>query len=407
MTRVFVSGDAVEDFYQEVSQRIPDSNLANVPDVGDRRDLEVAPNTDFPDVIDWPEVYQGQGPIEMNPFDENGIVSEQMEKTFLSDDETSEFHGRVRIEGFDFAAFYKSRRYRDREPYKGRWGIFYLDRGIRYLSDVLRSSVPAVVTGTIPPPTSAHGPTPVTSTHEWSHRFLQKHERYHFRFDFYALGVEAVAGRAMYDRLSHAFRRHPSHLVEEALANAAAYRWARQGHNGRVGLSAFARDYLRLQPNAYGRFQEPDLELRAELAANLLDLDLRRSARRHDQAGWVAEIPKHFRQCPEYLVLTTGRARPVRPALRMPSVRSVVDDEKVTKYLQNKPVLNAKWQSTKAKLLSSPALPGLNFKPWRPAIVEWSVRVDEGNRAHLRQIDTANAVWQAINIGTHTEMGHD
>jgi hypothetical protein len=191
------------------------------------------------------------------------------------------------------------------------------------------------------------------------------------------------------------------------LANAAAYDWTKRAENGRAGLRTFARDFMRLQPHAYARFEEPLIELKAELAANLLDLDLHRHARRRDQAGWVATVPPHLTGCPEHLVYTTVRTSPVRPALCVPAVRRVVDGEKVAKRLRKNSTLSQKWENTKEKLCTNPTIPGLNFKPWNPTIVEWSVRVDEGTRAHLRQIDAPNAVWEAIAIGTHTQMGHD
>lgn len=327
----------------------------------------------------------------------------------VSRDEAAEFDGRVRTEGFDCLAFYKSRRHRDRPPYPGRWGIFFLDRGIRHLSDLISSAIPALASGVIPPPRgrTSTGPVSFTNTREWAYLFLREHERYHFRFDIYALGTEAIVERALYEPLAHAFRRHPSHLVEEALANAAAHRWTKRGRNGRSRLGIFARDFMRLQPNAYARFEEPLTNLNAELAANLLDLHVHCGAARHDQAGWVAGIPPHLDACPEYLVHTSARVHAVRPTLCIPEVRRVVDGAHVAKRLRKIGSLRSKWEATKRKLLQAPALPGLNFKPWNPSIIEWSVKVDDGYRAHVRQIDPPNAVWETTGIGTHTEMGHD
>ncbi len=408
MARSFASTKAVEDFYQSVSQHIPENPaLANVPDIGVVRDIETGPDEIGDTEISWAEIYRGSTPIELDPLDPGAAVSDRAEKVTLSDEEASEFDGRIRIEGFDCLAFYKSRRYRDRPPYPGRWGIFYLDRGIRHLSDMLRSSVPALASGIIPPPRSPRATLSFSNTREWAYWFLREHERYHFRFDLYAMSVEAVARRAMYERLGHAFRRHPSHLVEEALANAAAYDWARRGENRRAGLAKFARDFMRLQPHAYARFEEPLIELKAELAANLLDLDLHHNARRRDQAGWVAIVPPRLKACPEYLVHTPARTGRIRPALQIPAVRKVVEGDQVTKHLRKNATLNRKWETTKEKLCTNPAIPGLNFKPWDATILEWSVKVDEGCRAHLRQIDAPNAVWQAIAIGTHTQMEHD
>ena len=50
-------------------------------------------------------------------------------------------------------------------------------------------------------------------------------------------------------------------------------------------------------------------------------------------------------------------------------------------------------------------LPGLNFKPWKkdgPCC--YSVKIDDGNRAHLRNLGDGN--WLAYAIGGHKELGH-
>jgi hypothetical protein len=218
------------------------------------------------------------------------------------------------------------------------------------------------------------------------------------------MGVEAALSTSLYEPLSQAFRRFPTHSVEESLANAAAFRWAT--HAARGGLASFAKDFMTLQPHAYARFVEADIELRAELAANLHDLDVRLVARRYDQAPFVSEVPLFLRQCPEFVVFTTRRITQVRPALQIPKVRNVTDGTPVVKYLKAKSSLRSRWRNTKQKLCRNPTTKGLNFKPWDQSKDEWSVRIDKGYRAHIRQIHAASAVWQAVKIGTHDEMGH-
>jgi hypothetical protein len=65
-----------------------------------------------------------------------------------------------------------------------------------------------------------------------------------------------------------------------------------------------------------------------------------------------------------------------------------------------------KWDRTKSKLAVQ-ITPGADFKKWPkkgPNI--WSVRVDRGHRAHLEHVKDQNA-WNALKIGSHSEMGHD
>ena len=66
-------------------------------------------------------------------------------------------------------AFYKSFRFQDLHPFQGHWGIFYLTEGIRVIHRQLEEvDIPHA---------------------EWSAlEFVRRHERFHFKFDVYALG---------------------------------------------------------------------------------------------------------------------------------------------------------------------------------------------------------------------------
>jgi len=405
MARSRRSSYSFEDFFQDVAPRIPSpADRTEALDVATVRDIQTSQG--LLDTKPWPEVVEQEDSFEIVSIQSPELLSSRLEKVSVSAEEAAEFDGRVRTEGFDCLAFYKSRRHRDADPFRGMWGIFYLDSGLRYLSNLIRSAVPRLPSGTIP--SRAHrGVRPqAISPLEWAYSFVRAHERYHFRFDIYALTMEGAARAAFYEPLSRAFRHHPSHLVEEALANEAAYKWALFHTDWHSGVVTFARDYLRLQPHAYARFEEPQAELRAELAANLLDLDLKLSARRHDQQWGVARVPNFLDECPEYLISLPVRPRGIRPALRIPSVNKVIQAVPVTKYLKNKPELRAKLKATTKKLCNNPATPGLNFKPWDDTQREWSVKIDKGKRAHLRQHDPAKAIWEVIKVGTHKETGH-
>lgn len=184
--------------------------------------------------------------------------------------------------GMEAVAFYKSFRFQDMSPFTGHWGIFYLANGIQNIRERLEQlGVPHAA---------------------WSAlEFVRRHERFHFQFDVYALGIESAVSKHLYLPLKHKYRHHHTMQTEEALANHEAWRWAlRQG----PALAEFASSLMSRQPAAYARFDEPREELASELAGNLIDLNLAFRARRDDQAMWVGNIPAamtHWQSyCPEY-----------------------------------------------------------------------------------------------------------
>jgi hypothetical protein len=181
----------------------------------------------------------------------------------ISEEERSLLDGGIREVGLDVYAFYKSRRFLHGRPYVGKWGIFYLAHGVDRTAELIADYYPA------------YG-----DPKRLAYEFLRAHERFHFRFDMYALSAEAQVGKALYEPLKRAFHHHKVYEVEEALANRDAWDWAKQS---RIGLKEFAFEFMKLQPGAYARFDEERATLSSELAANLLDQDLSSSARRGDQ----------------------------------------------------------------------------------------------------------------------------
>ena len=87
-------------------------------------------------------------------------------------------------------------------------------------------------------------------------------------------------------------------------------------------------------------------------------------------------------------------------------IPEIVDGDKVVKVLSKKlRNLQQPWENTKVKLRINKDMPGLNFKPWKlhgPRC--YSVKVDEGNRAHLENLGSGK--WLAYEIGGHKELGH-
>jgi len=357
-------------------------------------------------VPDWPESEQP----DFGAFDAADLIElsgRQTDQTIeglgTSDSlaqasEYPEIEGAIRTVGIEALAFYKSYRLISQTPFPGKWGIFYIDRGIHHLTSKIRGHFPGL---------SLPGKVAL----DW----LRAHEFFHFKFDVYALMAEGVVGHELWNPLQHVYRKHSIHLVEEALANRDVMTWAKRSRHA-TGFSSFVESYMSLQPGAYARFAEPEQRLSSELAANLLDLNVSRSARRDDQSNWVAKVPwlgtatsalKRDCCCPEHII-QVPRLHPFwKPAWAIPVIRKVIDGPKVQKFLIGSAnQLVERWGDTKSKLVESPALNGLDFKRWSRQPDLWSVRVGDNYRAHLARSADDPGVWIAQDLGSHKAMGH-
>ena len=316
----------------------------------------------------------------------------------ITEEQRGLLDGGIREAGFDVYAFYKSRRYISAHPYPGKWGIFYLEHGVARIRELIDASVPE------------NG-----SSERRAYEFLRAHERFHLKFDLYALSIEAIMGRALYEPLKHAFRHHRFNQIEEALANRDAWEWAKREAKkleepNRDDFEKLTYDFMKLQPGAYARFDENKSDLTSELAANLLDLNLSQTARREEQKFWVGNVPSgllHFHHplYPEYFVRPAALTTWINPAWKMPDVHNITEAPAFTSLLSSRyPSLKNHWVNTKKKLIENAAIPGLDFKRWDKSTGHWSVRINDNFRAHLRLIDTGT--WMAEEFGPHKAMGH-
>jgi hypothetical protein len=366
-------------------------------------------NVGIEDVPDWPDF-----PLEEDDYDildrppeiddsslfpiSDELIEERTIDTFLGGrfppfgvppDERELVEGGIRQRGLDALAFYKSRRFINHKPFPGTWGIFYLKSGLMYLAGEISASYPGY-----------------RDPRRLAHQFLHAHEYLHYRCDLQTLMFEAVLKRNLYVPLRRALRGRRSHFVEEAIANKAAYNWAKKPS---VGLREFAHDFMSLQPGAYARFEERRLELNGEWLANTLELRPPGSLPRLDVAQWVDASPKDLLRsslCPQYVVYPAKISDWLDPALVLPLVSTITESEEVKKRLSGKyRNLETKWNSTKSKLRGERTLRGLNFKPWpKDGKGAYSVKIDDGFRAHLRHQGQGN--WLAYNLGSHKELGH-
>jgi hypothetical protein len=377
-------------YFEEALRRIPAQPLLSDQDL---------PRPEYPEHEGFDQTDLAGDNDELIPVEDRGIVETATRRLFapdappgfpITEEDRGLLDGGIREVGFDVYAFYKSKRHISARPYPGNWGIFYLEHGVARIRELIESTYPG------------YG-----SSLQLAYEFLREHERFHLKFDLYALSVEASIGRALYEPLKRAYRRHRIYQIEEALANRAAWEWAKRG---RVGLSEFAHDFMKLQPGAYARFDEKKFDLAAELAANLLDLNLSPWARRDDQALWVGNVPDELLRrslCPEYFVRPATLTAWINPAWKLPEVRNVTETQSFTKLLTSKYAsLKDRWLDTKTKLIQNPALPGLDFKRWDKSTGHWSVRINDNFRAHLRPISQSAGTWEAEEFGPHKAMGH-
>lgn len=346
-----------------------------------------------PDEIN--DIYSGENDILMptnQAWDDDHIIRKLSdgEVTWpISDDDRLLLDGGLRQVGVDIYAFYKSYRHKQSPPYQNKWGIFYFKHAIERVWELLDDYYPGFATRKI------------------AYEFLRQHELFHFKFDLYALLIESAIASPRYEPLKYIFRKHVTCQVEEGLANRHAWEWSKRRN---IGLSDFAYKFMKLQPGAYARFDENDTLLKSELAANLHDFDISVNACRDDQALWIGEVPKKYllrSLCPEYIVKPESLSKWINPSLILPTVSEINDSDKVKKVLGKKYSDQKKsWDRTKRKIIDSPSLMGLNFKPWDSKSNIWSVRVTDNFRAHLRPLDPEKSVWESIEFGPHKAMGH-
>jgi hypothetical protein len=90
------------------------------------------------------------------------------------------------------------------------------------------------------------------------------------------------------------------------------------------------------------------------------------------------------------------------------TIENIAESENFIRSLNSMPVeIRNGWSKVKSHLSTSVAMRGLDFKEWNrnPEGVTYSVRVSKGHRAHIR-LSRESRTWMALDIGTHSQMGH-
>lgn len=185
--------------------------------------------------------------------------------------------------------FYKSIRYINDRPFRGKWGIFFNDDALHAMAT--RAASYLVLRQESEKPYLYH------RANELVTEVIYAHEFYHYRFDHYAQMCEDILGSKLYQPLKDIFCRHKSRQTEESLANQAAWGLAhykqvyRKDLREFLNLGNFFYQEFKRQPNAYAEFDRPPEQLRAILAAQLHERKTDFRSRREDLESMVAYAP--------------------------------------------------------------------------------------------------------------------
>lgn len=322
------------------------------------------------------------------------------ESQSISEKEMGAAEGGVRAAGIEILAFYKSYRHINSAPFRGKWGIFYVNSGVQHISRMLEIEFPGA-----------------KNLREIALNFLWNHEIFHAKFDVGVLGFEGYSKKHLYLPQKMAFRRSKSYQPEEALANASAWRYAKRidpmksgsrdaKTKGIPGVSDFFFQFMKNQPAAYARFDEKHFDLASETAAGIFNGRRSIAARCDELAPWVGLHPSgtcSHSDIPEHLVVGISYSKLISPARFIPSVREINETPKFIRDIP--PGHHSYWEKTKSKLIKSSCLPGLDFKYFEPSNL-WSARVNDNFRAHFSPISIQQGIWEAVSYGSHKKMGH-
>ena len=211
--------------------------------------------------------------------------------------------------GIEALAFYKSFRFINRSPFRGRWGIFLVDAGIEAVSAEFEAQRPAL---------SAFERRMLAT------RTLLEHERYHFWVDAWALASEVSSVSTPLKRYEYYLQsQRPFHLTasdhEESLANYYAFRKLRRlGLSDGRTFSPLLRNLFQNCPVPYSLFEMPDdsrdikERLLAGAVANGLSIAgalLTSTDERSRHVGKI--IARSIRPMPNAYPLTERRSCPV------------------------------------------------------------------------------------------------
>ena len=189
----------LERIFDDVLSRLPRYSEESVGNLAEYPDDDSVP--DISDIDRFGEIFRY--PYRADIYSEDPEISSAEVSTI----EGSVVEGAVRDIGVDALAFYKSYRFLNERPFRGDWGIFFINSGIQYVTHLIALDFPSV-----------------SEPRKLAFDFIAAHEFFHAKFDVGILGMEAVSKRHLYIPQKFSFRRCPTQQPEEALANRTAWK---------------------------------------------------------------------------------------------------------------------------------------------------------------------------------------
>jgi hypothetical protein len=288
-----------------------------------------------------------------------------------------------------------------------QWGAYVTASGIAYLVRSAFSSLDA----------------PLMTKAQLAFHAILHHELFHFAVDYTVAQSELTHQNAWWLPAKTVFRRAtPNYcVIEEKLANAymlRAFRTMKPALRHR-GKQEALRDFTKRLPAGYkDGWQVRRLDWERELKTLAWAYGEHSICKGHPALwnhslgyDWSGQFPIQphidWRHCPIHFVDDSHRLEIPPGWLSILSRLSVIQEtDAFRKRLENMSnIIQKAWDRTTIKLKTH-ITPNMDFKPWpREGPNIYSVRVNENIRAHLKRAINWDT-WEAINIGTHKEMGH-
>jgi len=301
----------------------------------------------------------------------------------------------VQVRGVDALAWYVSFHMRG-----AQWGIYIPLSSIAFMIGRVFSSINAAPEDLL----------------KLAVRSLHQHEMFHFAMDYASSQIEILTKRPCH-KPSRSLRDERCNYIvlEEQLANANMIRsfWGRSLR----GKTQALRSFVSMQPRGYrdapqstdGTAFRQDCDLLVGRYVNSVGEHSEQALSGLDGIGVLPRMPVDWRYCPIHLISDEHTCGLDSRWLDLfQRIEAVVESTTFRKNLSRMPKpVQATWEEVKSRLSQTTAGAGLDFKFWKRTTggSVYSVRLSRQHRAHL-VIDRETRGWTAVDVGTHSVMGH-
>jgi hypothetical protein len=254
--------------------------------------------------------------------------------------------------------------------------------------------------------------------YQLAYDLLLNHERFHFLADYAQTQLELLLGVPCRSMLSNQFKTGEYLEIEEALANAYMLRELKQVATLRQfeQIKSFVLGQPAGYKDAIPYFEDTELYQHglAEVVKSYAGLTaLRKNAVLSVSCiDWASHFGNsesiNWSECPIHILHDDGRLGlpPLTPKF-LKCIPTIIETKKFSKKFSTLArQYQDSWQEKKLELAARPPNPKQFEKLVGKKRGLYSVRIGGGHRVHLQPINRFE-YWEAFEIGTHTEMGHD